>query len=332
MPHDTEQSLLDRLQALRGSNTSCRRPAPAKVPVDLIERQRTPTRDDALAARLKRLRDESSAPQAPIGSPRRQTPPLDSSKQSALPSDTAQDADVALQTDDGMLEELLSEGEGIHAQPGPHLPAIKDPDVRALLHDLAHSPSHQGQLQGDSDDSDAPQAKREVDQVIARFRDEIELDSKLESCDETPPSGRQDDANLALPSVPVADLLPTCRSNSLDDITARLAALRTSSKLDSNSALSLPSVPTARPSAADSVGRLTSKTAYTDNDIDSWCIVCLEDAALRCLGCDADPYCARCWRDMHLGPAAAFGYQTHRAVQFTGSRKDQDEKFAIGAS
>ncbi|PHH76594.1 hypothetical protein CDD82_3921 [Ophiocordyceps australis] len=333
MPQDAEQSLLDRLQALRGSSASCRPPTSASIPVDLIERQRAPTRDDVLAARLKRLRHESSTPQAPIGSPPRQTPTRDSSIQSALPPVTAQVAEAALQTDHGVLEELLSERHGIQTPPGSRLPAIKDPDVHHLLHDLARSASHKDQLQGDSDDSDAPQAKREVDHVIARFRHEIKLDSKLESCDETPPSGQQDDdPSLALPSVPVADSLPTCRSNSLDDITARLAALRTSSKLDSDSALLLPSVPTDRPSAADPVRRLTSKTAYTDHDMYSWCIVCLEDGTLRCLGCDADPYCARCWRDMHIGPVAAFGYQTHRAVQFAGNCKDQDEKFALGAS
>ncbi|EHK39765.1 hypothetical protein TRIATDRAFT_303055 [Trichoderma atroviride IMI 206040] len=114
----------------------------------------------------------------------------------------------------------------------------------------------------------------------------------------------------------------------MDDITARMAALRA----PTDDSFSLPSVPSSKPSAGDKpVKRLTSKTDYTDDDIDTWCTVCLNDATLRCLGCDDDPYCTRCWREMHIGPAAAFDDRSHKAVQFTRARKKDQQRVALGA-
>ncbi|PNY25640.1 Abscission/NoCut checkpoint regulator [Tolypocladium capitatum] len=116
-----------------------------------------------------------------------------------------------------------------------------------------------------------------------------------------------------------------------------MAALRAPTAASSRSVLPssrsvLPSVPTSKP-AGEPVRRLASKTAYADDDVDSWCTVCLEDAALRCLGCDDDPYCARCWREMHVGPAAGFDERGHRAVRFTRSGKKEDApRVALGAS
>ena len=93
-------------------------------------------------------------------------------------------------------------------------------------------------------------------------------------------------------------------------------------------------MPTSRPAKAPK--RLESRTKYTDDDVDSWCTVCLADATLLCLGCgdpdegkEGDPYCTRCWREMHVGPAAAFDDRTHRAVQLRRSRKK--DKVALAA-
>ena len=60
--------------------------------------------------------------------------------------------------------------------------------------------------------------------------------------------------------------------------------------------LSLPSAPKAAPRA-----QTKKKAKYTDAEIESWCIICLADATVRCLGCAGDLYCnvctmlATCW-------------------------------------
>ena len=55
------------------------------------------------------------------------------------------------------------------------------------------------------------------------------------------------------------------------------------------SELSLPSAPKAAPRAQPK-----KETKYTDAEIESWCIICLADATVRCLGCAGDLYCNVC--------------------------------------
>jgi hypothetical protein len=250
------------------------------------------------------------------------------------------DVDAIFQTDDQTLEELLGDV-------GPEDAFTAEPDdekVKALLEELSQaipkddttkeSGVNEKEDGNDSDDSDGEHMTRKVDETIARLRDEAELDAKSpssESEEETDKAPTNETSDLALPSVPsnLADLpASSSRAGSadIDDITARLAALRAPASSDS---LDLPSVPTSRPSGAP-VKRLTSRTKYTDDDVDGWCTVCLEDATLRCLGCDGDPYCTRCWREMHVGPAAGFDERTHRAVQITRSKK-KEGRVALGA-
>ncbi|RTE78044.1 hypothetical protein BHE90_007474 [Fusarium euwallaceae] len=367
MPNDVDKSLLDRLQALRGGSATPEKPAATHINVDLIERRKTPTREDALAARLKSLRSQDEAsPSAPKTSPQVSRPaPEPSSSASPLvkkaPKEEPQkldddDVDAMFQTDDQTLEELLGDvkpGEGFQVEPD-------DEQVKALLEELASSIpqdteddakyASKDKKEDDSDDSDGETMNKEVDDVIARFRDEVELEAALNK-DKTPEpeSDSEDegqagkdtaskDADLALPDLPSnLDTLPTAPSASaragsadIDDITARLAALRAPSPSASDS-LSLPSVPTSKPSGKP-INRLTTRTNYTDDDMDSWCTVCLEDATLRCPGCDDDVYCTRCWREMHIGPNAGFDERSHKAVQFTKDRKKKEKrKVALGA-
>ncbi|TKA22894.1 hypothetical protein B0A50_07833 [Salinomyces thailandicus] len=87
--------------------------------------------------------------------------------------------------------------------------------------------------------------------------------------------------------------------------------------------LDLPSTPTAPPSArakpkvTASLSGSKAKSnmpAYTDEDIESWCCICNEDAEVRCFGCDGDIYCQNCWREGHgTGVGQERG---HKAVQY----------------
>ncbi|KAG8410666.1 hypothetical protein J3459_017010 [Metarhizium acridum] len=319
MSGDVDNSLLSRLQALRGEGGSPKSPASNPIKFDVVERAKAPTGGDILAARLKNLRSQADAPISPAPAKitertAKHTSDVPGSKKT---QDVEDDVDALFETDDKALEEMLADLDTPE-------PASKDEHVQALLEQLsAQIPKDDDQ----ADDSDGERMAREVDDVIARFNDEIEVEARDDKEGQGPPEGGTDDnTQIALPSVPANPDLPQDTSpkpKGIDDITARMAALRAPAAEDE-----LPSVPTSKPSKR--VDRLTSRTNYTDDDVDSWCTVCLEDATLRCLGCDGDAYCARCWREMHVGPAAAWDERSHRAVQFTRDG-DKESKIALGA-
>ena len=166
---------------------------------------------------------------------------------------------------------------------------------------------------------------KEADDIVAQYRDAAELDQGTDDGDQSEVGAE----GLALPTVPtnLEDMPTNPRPSNLVDMTARLAALKATGEAEAD--FSLPSVPSSKPSGKP-IKRLTTTTGYTDDDMDGWCTVCLEDATLRCLGCDDDVYCTRCWKEMHLGPAAAFDDRDHKAVHFTRNKKEK--KVAIGAS
>ncbi|CAM1504564.1 Fc.00g021550.m01.CDS01 [Cosmosporella sp. VM-42] len=361
MPNHVDKSLLERLQALRGGSATPEQSTPEKINADLIERAKTPTREDALAARLKSLRSQDGGSTSSKTSPQTaRSPALVASSATPLAStrqprdeieqEGDEDVDALFQTDDQTLEELLGDvgaDEGFAAEPD-------DAKVKALLEELSQSipkddesekkNAREDERDKDSDDSDGEEMTREVDEVIAKFRDEIELEIALgkdEPEKEKESEGEDEKAageapavsDLALPEVPSnLEDIPSSQSAragsaDIDDITARLAALRAPSKTEDD--LSLPEVPSSKPSGKP-IKRLTTKTNYTDDDMDGWCTVCLEDATLRCLGCDDDVYCTRCWREMHIGPSAGFDERSHKAVHFTKDKK-KEKKVALGA-
>ncbi|KAI4205626.1 MAG: hypothetical protein LQ346_001410 [Caloplaca aetnensis] len=73
--------------------------------------------------------------------------------------------------------------------------------------------------------------------------------------------------------------------------------------------LDLPSTPTAiNPTLAP----VKSKSQdYTDTQIDSWCIICCDDALVRCTGCAGDLYCWDCWKEGHVGVDATLEDRGH---------------------
>ncbi|KAB5566979.1 hypothetical protein GE09DRAFT_1108849 [Coniochaeta sp. 2T2.1] len=132
---------------------------------------------------------------------------------------------------------------------------------------------------------------------------------------------------FSLPTVP-STLVDPVDPPPLDfesSIAARMSRLSgvsygTSSASDT---FGLPSAPSFNPdSRAEQkpgyAGRLSG--GYTDEDQKSWCVVCLEDATVRCEGCDGDGYCSRCWREMHVGPRAGWDERGHRWVRFERGR------------
>ncbi|KAL8822749.1 MAG: hypothetical protein Q9191_006523 [Dirinaria sp. TL-2023a] len=79
-----------------------------------------------------------------------------------------------------------------------------------------------------------------------------------------------------------------------------------------------PPAPTAAPRAAAPPAAAARKKqnhpTFTDAEIDSWCIICLADATVRCLGCAGDLYCNVCWKEGHTGLDAGYEERRHKAI------------------
>lgn len=275
------------------------------------------------------------------------------------------------------VEDLLAK---LKADPGaqpPPLPAAAE-----------GKPAAKGGTSGDDsdddDDSEGEVMSREVENVISRAMDELNLDGPAsshqpgepepgdnpelalptvpqdaadnnnnEEHDASPKSAHQTGGNndgeagagLSLPTVPtdLTDPAPTSGrvvpSGGSDgdpfetSIEARLAALKGGgAPIIHTDSLGLPSAPTFRPEdnrPAPRLGRAGTggggRAGYTDADQKTWCIVCLEDGTIRCLGCDddgggGDVYCARCWKEMHVGPAAGYDERGHAWERFDPRR------------
>ena len=111
---------------------------------------------------------------------------------------------------------------------------------------------------------------------------------------------------LDLPSTP--DTLPLAKSPS-----------PSRESTDDSEPLQLPSAPTTTPSRVSKMTK-SSLPNFTDTEIETWCVICNDDATVRCIGCDGDLYCAKCWREGHVGPDVGFEEKLHRWVKIARPR------------
>lgn len=140
---------------------------------------------------------------------------------------------------------------------------------------------------------------------------------------ESPPPPSSNPPPLSLPSAPKDH-----PQDSLDDaLTARFASLSKPSPPQSND-LNLPSAPSFAPGKKPT----TVAAAFTDEEIDSWCIICCDDATLKCLGCDGDLYCQNCWMEGHRGESAGLEERRHKAVIFKkGEGREKGRRRVVAA-
>jgi hypothetical protein len=194
------------------------------------------------------------------------------------------------------------------------------------------------QLDDESDEKEGKEHQdletesREVQDIVAKLLDEVNLereesgnageedaaDEEVQSAGYNPAKDANDDPSIMLPSVPskIPDPLPQPSRQSLDfenDIVARLAALKgLGSSSSSSNPLGLPSAPTGKPVTKSAEPASKGLKKYTDDEIDAWCIICQDDATVECKGCEGDLYCARCWKEGHMGPDAGYEFKRHQ--------------------
>ncbi|KAK4944036.1 hypothetical protein LTR10_016557 [Elasticomyces elasticus] len=186
----------------------------------------------------------------------------------------------------------------------------------------------EGKIDGKTKDT----LDHEADELLARILDEVKHEptepeeEDADGSDEQNETGNADASpgqqavSLELPDTPSKlpdPVQPQSKSGPADDddLASRFAGL------------TLPSVPTTMKSTSTSKSSTKPSAGYTDEEVDSWCIICNDDATLRCIGCDGDLYCANCWMEGHRGEDAGLEERTHKAVQFVkGGRMKKQTK------
>jgi hypothetical protein len=172
------------------------------------------------------------------------------------------------------------------------------------------------------DESNQDQESREADDIIAQLIADIELEGKnapepIETDVDEMRANMQSVAAAqggqitVLPGVPSKEPQPATNAEtpsrkSLDfesDIAARMAALKGLGSSGTD-ALGLPSAPTS------AVGKGSAPPPKPEV-VEDWCVICQDDATVLCHGCDEMLYCARCWKEGHLGEGVGWEEKGH---------------------
>ena len=214
---------------------------------------------------------------------------------------------------------------------------------------VGHAQEQSGGHDDDADEVEGEGEKKktedeETDDVIARIMAELEVsrkydppspppeDDKISNPEEThtPTKENPPDSNdLTLPSAPTSLPSPSpSQTLAIEDaLSARLSAL----SHPQTDALGLPSAPSFAPARKPPTVQ-SSFAKEPDDEVDSWCIICNDDATLKCTGCDGDLYCQTCWMEGHRGESAGWEERRHKAVLYSkdggGGKKRRKEAAA----
>ncbi|KAI9784790.1 MAG: hypothetical protein M1839_001520 [Geoglossum umbratile] len=156
------------------------------------------------------------------------------------------------------------------------------------------------------DEEDEEEAARYVARVIEELDIEKKYGKDISGGDSDRDSQKDDGDQLEnaaafeFPSLPTSDP-KQARSAGNDTTTASLQSVP-------------PSAPTFAPPSLKK--KKTSLPTYTDAEIETWCIICNDNAVMRCLGCDGDLYCRACWKEGHAGADAGLEERGHRWVVY----------------
>lgn len=235
----------------------------------------------------------------------------------AIPKDEESQINDLLRTAQSTLKQSEDANGGSTASASGRDETATDPEeVRSIGNDV-----HQAQAQMfEKPEPAEKELEDDAAEYLAQVLEEIKHDPKAKSEHQMADSQRSDEVNhrttvqnstemsLNLPLAPETELgQPPSYSETTEDdaLASRFANL------------GLPSVPTALKSSASKPTTKEQPKGYTDEEIDSWCVICNEDATLSCIGCDGDLYCTNCWLEGHKGPDAGSEERKHKAKQYT---------------
>ena len=74
--------------------------------------------------------------------------------------------------------------------------------------------------------------------------------------------------------------------------------------------LDLPAPPSDAPTTRNRKA-VVEQSRHTDQEMETWCVICCADATVQCFGCDKDLYCWGCWREGHMGEDAGSEERRH---------------------
>lgn len=294
---DDDDALLARLNNLKqssvtfGSSNSplgtCGASEPDETPEDLISR----------FEKLYGRQSANSHEQAPSSS-------AINDDQSGPPSPTIEELLDQLGPEEQytLSSTDLKEADDLLAEAKCMLPDGDTADQRAERRSSDGSPDRGPR--GRSTDATKPEQdeEAETEASLQRLLDEVELERQQE--------------HVSIGASSQIDRMPAHPTSSLPESFASLVFPSTPDlPLQS---LALPSVPTAPPSARKPK---STPPGFSEQDIDSWCIICCANATVKCFGCDGDLYCWGCWREGHMGEDVGLEEKSHvweRAVKRKG--------------
>lgn len=300
--------------------------------------------DETLLARLNALKSSGIGFDSPYSLPATNTPPpstdlqarflsLSSSSRNVTPHSVAL-PDLVSEKNDGSappsstLEELLAE---LERDQGYNIAKSELAEAEALIEEAKTALPTLSEGEGAAANEGAERGRNNIAQKIDTAGGKLTptgdqagsgggskpYDEKVDENEEAAIALQRILDELDLTSLPQTPLTPP-RSKNISS--HYLPPTPTSLPSFPSLPQTLPSAPKSHPLSPPS--KKSSKTAeYTDAEIDSWCIICLADAVVRCRGCAGELYCWTCWREGHTGPEVGKEERAHAWEKVTDLKK-----------
>jgi len=296
-PPTAQSSIRNAQNEAKKENEAISAIADGKVPKDTVDLGYDPTQaeEDALAARIRGLRGISEVDVNPDDIE------LGDDEVEAYLASLSIDEPPSLPFTSGTKPSLLKES-------------------KSALDDAEPYIDHK-----DEDEAEAEAVEETEEMIIQRAMDEANLErnrevsgigsgndrSQLKNSSESP---QEQEETFSFPQLPTHQPITqddTTTDPTTDALIQQLLSLSKPNHQPSLQASKLPAVPGNLPGKSYDLPGFDSSR---DQDLDTWCCICNQDATLECLGCDGDLYCLTCWSEGHLGEGGEGRHRTRKFV------------------